>query len=343
MRMRIAGGLAALAAGIVLALGSESHALAQDKTPKVDPPAKEVAPEFVTAHDLRVRPGGTPNFGPETPRVGVELYQHKATNSIIAISEAGSISVIPAGLVSTDRTSKWLVAHDLAVRKAGELEFGPKTKKFGVEVFTENATKRLLYACESGSVAFAPIPGGLVSEKGPRWHHALELKVRAPEQTSFDDAKKFGVEVSVDENTGGLIYITEKGGIATAAAPATELKKVVPPKTAYGLVPQVRTANEADFTDKTKKLGIEVFEDPNANVLLYISEAGFIATAPNPGKFADTKGISWKSAMGLKARKGGEKTFDNAKKYSVEVFQDNRTGNLLFISETGSIAVLPKP
>jgi len=47
--------------------------------------------------------------------------------------------------------------------------------------------------------------------------------------------------------------------------------------------------------------------------------------------------------MGLKARKGGEKTFDNAKKYSVEVFQDNRTGNLLFISETGSIAVLPKP
>ena len=46
--------------------------------------------------------------------------------------------------------------------------------------------------------------------------------------------------------------------------------------------------------------------------------------------------------MDLTARKGGEKDFDKAKKFGIEVFQDNRTGNLIFISETGSIAVLPK-
>ena len=34
--------------------------------------------------------------------------------------------------------------------------------------------------------------------------------------------------------------------------------------------------------------------------------------------------------------------FEKAKKYGIEVFEDNRTGNLLFLSETGSIAVLPK-
>ena len=40
--------------------------------------------------------------------------------------------------------------------------------------------------------------------------------------------------------------------------------------------------------------------------------------------------------------KGGEKEFEKAKKYGIEVFEDNRTGNLIFLSETGAIAVLPK-
>ncbi|HEY1186091.1 MAG TPA: hypothetical protein VGE74_00480, partial [Gemmata sp.] len=116
-----------------------------------------------------------------------------------------------------------------------------------------------------------------------------------------------------------------------------------PPKTLYGLVLRVRGAAETDFTDKTKRMGVEVFEDPNANVLFYITEAGSVATAPNTGKFpADARGVTWKSAMALRARKAGEKEFDKAKKYGIEVFEDNRTGNLIFICETGSVAVLPK-
>ena len=153
------------------------------------------------------------------------------------------------------------------------------------------------------------------------------------------------MEIFKDENTGGLIYIgAETGAIATAPAPASipDPKKISPPATKYGLVLRVRTANEPDFTDKTKKIGIEVFEDPNSNILFYITEAGFVATAPNPGKLPDQRGVTWKSAMALKARKGGVKEFDAAKKYGIEVFQDNRTGNLIFICETGSIAVLPK-
>ena len=148
-----------------------------------------------------------------------------------------------------------------------------------------------------------------------------------------------------DENTGGLIYITETGAIATAAAPATapDPKKPAPPKTQYGLLLRVRGADESDFTDKTKQVSLEVFEDPNANVLFYLTEAGFVATAPYTGKFVpDAKGVTWKSAMALRARKVGEPDFPKAKKYGIEVFEDNRTGNLIFISETGSIAVLPK-
>lgn len=350
MRNRIAAGLAALTAGLTLAMAGTERVAAQDKKPPQDPKAEakagpNPAPKFLYGHDLRVRPGGEPDFSEKTPRVGIEVFLDEPTNALIGISETGAISVMPAGPIGPDKTCKWLTAHDLAARKAGETDFTAKTKKFGVELFRDLASNRLLYVSETASPAFAPIPGGLVTDRGPKWHHGLETRVRGPEQPSFDSAKKIGVEAFKDENTNGLIYITESGAIATAdyKGATPDAKKIAPPKTEYGLVLRVRGANEADFTEKTKRMGVEVFSDPNAgNQLLYITEAGYVATAPNPGKFADAKGVTWKGAMALKARKGGEKTFDNARKYGIEVFQDNRTGNLIFITDTGSIAVLPK-
>jgi hypothetical protein len=348
MRKRIAVGLAALTAGLVLALGGPTTAVAQkdkDKGKEVKAPDKGPAPKFLYGHDLKVRPGGKIDFV-DAIRIGVEVFQDDTSNAIIAISEAGSLSVIKAAPVGTDRTCKWLTAHDLSTRKADEPEFTQKTKKHGVEVFRDLGSNKLLYACETASIAFADIPSGLVTDKGPKWHHALVPKVRAPEQQSFENAKKFGMEIFKDENTGGLMYITETGGLATGPAPAAapDKNKIVPPKPAHGLVLRVRGADEADFTEKTKRFGVEVFQDPNAgDILFYISEAGSVATAPKPADFpADAKGVTWKSAMVLKARKGGETDFEKARKYGIEVFQDNRTGNLIFISDVGAIAVLPK-
>jgi hypothetical protein len=329
--------LSALSAGLIGSFGSSPASAQPDKDAG--------APKFLYGHDLRVRQGGKKDFTPETPKIGVEVFHDEATKAIVAISEKGSIAVGPAIPIAADRSCKWLTAHDLAARKAGEAEFTERTKKFGVELFRDMGSNRLLYACESASIAFAPITGSLVTDRGPKWHHALEPRVRSPEQTSFDTAKKFGLEIFKDENTGGLIYIVaETGAIATAPAPASapDPKKIAPPATRYGLVLRVRGANEPDFTEKTRKMGVEVFEDPNANVLFYITDAGFVATAPNPGKLPETRGVTWKSAMALKARKGGDKTFDMARKYGIEVFLDNRTGNLIFVSETGAIAVLPK-
>lgn len=341
MQKRVVAGLVVLSAGlVVLAGGMANPIVAQDKG-KVSPP------QHLYGHDLRVRPGGEKDFGKDTPRVGLEMFRDESTRSIIAISETGAVAVTkaPVGALGMDKKCEWKTANDLHCRKAGEAEFTQKTKMWGVEMFYDRGTNQLLYVCESGSVALAPVPGGLVTDRGPKWHHAMEPKVRAPEQTEFASAKKFGMEVFKDENTGGLIYITEVGAVATAASnsPFPDPKKIAPPKTQYGLVLRVRGAEEANFTDKTKQIGVEVFEDPNANVLFYITEAGYVATAPSTGKFVpEAKGVTWKTAMALRARKGGQAKFEDAKKYGIEVFEDNRTGNLIFISETGSIAVLPK-
>jgi hypothetical protein len=56
----------------------------------------------------------------------------------------------------------------------------------------------------------------------------------------------------------------------------------------------------------------------------------------------ETKKPSWLHGLDLKVRKGGEANFDkNTKVYGIEVFKDENNGNLIYISESGSIAVVP--
>src|SRR5690242_3644295 len=42
-------------------------------------------------------------------------------------------------------------------------------------------------------------------------------------------------------------------------------------------------------------------------------------------------------------RKSGEKQPEEFKRYFIEIFRDTRRGNLVYVSETGSIAVVPEP
>jgi hypothetical protein len=57
---------------------------------------------------------------------------------------------------------------------------------------------------------------------------------------------------------------------------------------------------------------------------------------------AGPKVPSWLHGMNLKSRKFDEGDFsDKTKKYGIEVFKDENNGNLIYISETGSIAVVP--
>ena len=204
-------------------------------------------------------------------------------------------------------------------------------------------TNKLIFISQTGGIALGGIAAA-AKDKGPVWHHALLLKVRGPNEDGFTkDTKKFGVEVYKDENTGGLVYITEAGMLAAGPAPATapEADKVKAPKPLYGLTCRVRKADEPDFVaDKTAKFGLEVFKDENTGGLIYISETGSIATVAAPADIKEKQGLEWKKAMSLKARPGGVPEFAKANKYGIEVFVDKNTGNFLFITDTGAIAVV---
>ena len=297
---------------------------------------------WVYANDLKVRKGGDTDWDKAT-KIGVEFFKEPLTGATLAISQAGNITVIDAGEPGATKKADWQFAHDMRARKADEDKFSKDTTKYGVEAFLDTAINKLIYIGQTGGIAFGGITAA-TKDKGPMWHHALLLKIRGPKEDAFGkDSKKYGVEVYKDENTGGLIYITENGLLATGAAPAAppEADKVKAPKALYGLTCRVRKADEPDFIEgKTAKFGIEVFKDENTGGLLYISETGSIATSPAPAMLKEKQGLEWKKAMSLKARPGGVPEFAKANKYGVEVFTDKNTGNTLFITDTGAIAVL---
>lgn len=338
--------LATLVVAVVTIVAAAAGGVGQQpKQPKAD--VDLTPPRFLYGHDLKVRPGGERDFTEKTPRVGVELYHDTVRNVLLAISDKGWIAATANPKFNPEQKEcKWLTAHDLHARRADEKEFTSKTRKYGVEVYHDRGTQQLLYVCESGAVAFAPLPPSLVTDRGPKLHHALNLKVRRPEHSDFSQALPFGVEVFRDENTPDVLLwiVGESGSLSTAtthSSSAADPNKVRSPETLHGLILRVRRADEMNFSDKTRRLSIDIYRDVNTEGhLVYLCETGAIAvTDPVQNYDPKQRGVSWLGGIALRARPAGEKDFAKARRYQIEIFRDNRTGNLLYVCETGSIAV----
>src|SRR5262249_28973319 len=150
--------------------------------------------------------------------------------------------------------------------------------------------------------------------KAPLLSHALEVRVRPVGKSSFDDATKFSTEVFKDVNADNLVYISEKGWLATI--PAGDHKtpeKVKDPVWFHGLELKVRQAGQKEFDDapKTKKVSLEVYKDENTNHLVYITDAGQLAVVPAGGatKPSEVKGPVWYHAFEVKVRAAKDEKF----------------------------------
>jgi len=244
----------------------------------------------------------------------------------------------------------WTHAFDLACRRLNELDFTKDTQKFGVEAFKDTNNGLGLFISQVGSLAagsgFQDLKLPLDS-KGPEWITGLDLPARAAGDNSFDKAKVHSMEVFRDPNTDNWIYITEKGYLAVASArgktPTGSDRK---PKWAHSVDLRVRKGGVKDWKEATK-FGIEVYRDNTTGNLIYISETGAIAALPDTADAkpaAEGKAPAWLHGLDLSCRKHNEKSFTkNTRKFGLEVFLDANNGNLIFISETGNLAVTPGP
>jgi hypothetical protein len=246
---------------------------------------------------------------------------------------------------------QWSHAFNLKCRNSKQQKFD-MARTFGMEVFRDDNNGKGIYIIETGVLAAVPdlndFKGPGVTSRAPAWLHGLDLKVRPAGVEDFGKARIFGLEVFRDENTGNWIYIDETGGISVTPG-GRGFTAVNPPKAPvwmHGLDLKVRKAGEKGFDKDTKVWSIEIFRDENNGNLIYICESGMLAVVPGdkdaPAPTVKAVAPAWLHGLDLKVRRGGQKDFDGqTKTYGLEVFRDDNNGNLIYISETGSLSVVP--
>lgn len=257
--------------------------------------------------------------------------------------------LIPAGDASAQpaekpKGAKFLYGLVLKSRKADEADFTDKTKRYGIEVFQDENNSNLVYLCETGAVWVMPAPGTRSPEPRPaKLLYGLVLLSRKANESDFTkDTKRYGVEVYRDENTGNIIFISETGALCVLPSLPQLPDRPREPKFAYGLVVQVRRADEPEFTDQTRKIGLESFKDESTKTLVYVSEVGAVWGMPAPDAIPPApKGAKFNHGLSLQSRRFDETDFtDKTKKWGVEVYRDENTDKFLYISETGVFTYL---
>lgn len=279
--------------------------------------------------------------------------RHSRTVQVVCAVVLSSLvlSLSPA-LAQKPKEPLWTHAFDLKCRKYGESEFTDKTEKFGVEAFKDTNTGYGLYVSQAGSFAAAPgfesITGAIKGSKGPEWVAGLDLPCRKAGEKEFTkDTKIHAMEVFRDQNTGDFVYITEKAVVAACPAPkgfTAPSGGLKAPKWLHSVDLSCRKGGVKEWKDALK-FGLEIYRDLNTGNIIYISDKGAIAVLPEKVETkADGKAPAWLHGLDLQCRKHDEKDFTKTtRKFGIEVFRDEANGNLIYICETGDLAVLPSP
>lgn len=335
--------LAFLAGGF--ALGSLSPQVSAQKP-------KEL--QWTHAFDLSCRKLGEAEFSKTTQKFGVEAFKDTNNELGVYLSQAGSLASSTGfqalkGAIKDSKGPQWVTGLDLPARKAGEKEFSKTTTVHAMEVFLDLNTDNWVYVTEKGSLASTAAKGArpTAGSKAPKWSHSVDLNVRAGGEKDWKNAKKFGLEVYLDQSSGNLIYISETGSIAVIAesTDAKPIKEGKAPEWLHGLDLACRKHNEPSFSKDTRRFGLEVFRDANNGNLIFISETGNLAVTPGETSIkAPTPNVKeprWTHGLNMRCRKVGEKEFsDNTQSFGAEVFRDDNLNAVIYILETGAIAAV---
>jgi hypothetical protein len=182
------------------------------------------------------------------------------------------------------------------------------------------------------------LPALAADGKPPVNRHGLVLKYRKAGEDSFRATRRYALECFQEESGAG-VYVSETGTVAVVAAslfrPGEGKEKAPLPQHGFEL-----TVRRAD--GKTARFGVECYLDENTGCLVYLTETGSIGVVaarhatPTRDK---PKGAVLVHGLKVKARRPGDK---EAKVYGIDVFQDHNNDNLIYLTETGSIAVVPR-
>ena len=182
--------------------------------------------------------------------------------------------------------------------------------------------------------------------KRPEWKTGLDLPTRKAGEKEFKKSTKVhSMEIFRDPNADNWLFISDAGRIAATTGKIFAGRSGKDPKWVHSVDLAVRKGGTKDWKE-APKFGLEVYFDSTSGNFIYITENGFFSIIPEPKEVAAIKSKSpdWLHGLDLSCRKSEEKSFTKGtRKFGIEVYNDSATGVLIFISETGSIAVVPAP
>ena len=199
---------------------------------------------------------------------------------------------------------------EVRVRKAGETDFTDKTKKIGLEFFLDGANGNGVYIGDAGdlaTVAAKLVGADAAKVMAPEWSHGMELQARKADEKVFTkDTKKYGVEVVATRTTATTSTCARRGAFDAVCRQDRHRRQdrqdVKAPDWKNGMVLRVRKAGEPDFNDKTQKIGVEIFLDPNNGNIVYISADRLDRRAA--GQAGEDRRVGQGQAARLEARHG---------------------------------------
>jgi hypothetical protein len=270
----------------------------------------------------------------------VETFLDRQRNNWIYLSETGSLAVSPRTKdFGAEEKVVPLYSIELRARKPGEADFTDATAMRALAVKHDPLSDSLVYISDSGSIAVAKakVPTGAPKNFTHLTHYGFAAR-KAGESEVDPNTKAFAFEIYRDENTDLLVYLSADGTIAVTAGdhPAGPVK-YSPYLHAFAC--KARKAGETDFTQKTNAYGIELWKDRTSGIVYYASQIGSMALTSGKVSGDSTLAPTWVTRIKLGVRKDEGNLPDDDRMGSVEIYRDENSGNLIYLCETGHIAV----
>ncbi len=303
-------------------------------------------PEAKGNFDLKVRRPADKSLGDDSPRCAVNVFRDPKTTALLYVTQSGSLAIGGRGGSGTDGSGtapRYLYGLKLEVKVTGAP--GPGNPRFTVEVYRDDATRNLIYVSDKKSIAVLPDRSVGQVRPAPRnnvaeYKHLCDVKVRKAGEADFRKAQKITIEIIQDVATSNLIFLSSTGLIAVVPGGGLGKTESGDPDWKNALEVKVRRPDQK-LPGLEKKLGIEVFREEFTGNLIYISETGHLAVIrrlPVAGPKKDFVAVPL-HGLELVIRTDGTET----RKASVEAVRDDENQVVVYVSETGGLALLPVP
>jgi hypothetical protein len=140
-----------------------------------------------------------------------------------------------------------------------------------------------------------------------------------------------------DSMTNQIVLIAPDGSLALASGDLIDGGFKYSPHL-HGYTVKVRRTGEDRFSSVTPTLGIAATQDRGFGLLVYVTDRGGLVAVKGKASADPTRPPKWVTRLQLGVRRRGEAAPlpTDGRLGSVEVYRDDNTGQLLYISETGT-------